>query len=335
MAAGLAVALAREGMPFRKAHAVVGAIVAEAQRDGTSVREAAGRTLPAHSPAVAARLEALFDPTEAIRAKAARGGTAPEAVRASLDAALARVRAATRPSCLGTPWRAWLATSRRATRCPRLRRWCQEVARVRVKRFSDQEYWGRPVPGFGDPKARLLVVGLAPAAHGANRTGRVFTGDRSGDFLFAALHRAGYANQPSSVSRDDGLRLDDCYVAALARCAPPANKPTPEELTRCRSYIDREWRLLPGSGPCWPSGRSPWTASWPCSGRTAGSPRARPWPSATVSAHDLGDGLVLFTSYHPSQQNTFTGKLTPAGFDAVLRRVGRHLGRPVPSRNLP
>src|SRR5205809_3437523 len=126
-------------------------------------------------------------------------------------------------------------------RCPRLREWCLEVARVKVKRFRDQAYWGRPVPGFGDPKARLLVVGLAPAAHGGNRTGRVFTGDRSGDFLFAALYRTGFANQPESVRAGDGLRLLDAYVAAAVRCAPPANKPTPAERDACLPYLDEEW----------------------------------------------------------------------------------------------
>src|SRR5262249_54740297 len=131
-------------------------------------------------------------------------------------------------------------------RCPRLRAWCQEVARVKVKRFRHETYWGRPVPGFGDPAARLLIVGLAPAAQGGNRTGRGFTGDRSGDFLFAALHRAGFANQPTSLSRSDGLRLRDCYIAPLVRCAPPANKPTREEVLNCRQFLVREWRLLPG-----------------------------------------------------------------------------------------
>src|SRR5258708_30020246 len=126
-------------------------------------------------------------------------------------------------------------------RCPRLRDWCREVARVKVKRFRDQVYWGRPVPGFGDPKARLLVVGLAPAAHGGNRTGRVFTGDRSGDFLFAAMHRTGFANQAQSIRPGDGLELHDAYVAAAVRCAPPANKPTPDERDTCMPYLVREW----------------------------------------------------------------------------------------------
>src|SRR5260370_1213497 len=140
-------------------------------------------------------------------------------------------------------------------RCPRLRDWCREVARVKVKRFRDQVYWGRPVPGFGEPKARLLVVGLAPAAHGGNRTGRVFTGDRSGDFLFAALHRAGFASQATSVSRDDGLSLTDAYIAPLARCAPPANTPLPQEIASCREYLAREWELLTDVRAALPLGR--------------------------------------------------------------------------------
>ena len=212
-------------------------------------------------------------------------------------------------------------------RCPRLRAWCREVARVRVKRFQDQEYWGRPVPGFGDPRARLLVVGLAPAAHGGNRTGRVFTGDRSGDFLFAALNRAGFASQPTSVSRGDGLRLRDAYVAALARCAPPANKPTPGEIASCREYLGREWGVLGDVHAVLALGRvamDGFLAMLRARGRV---PLRGRLPFGHGVSHDLGEGLRLFASYHPSQQNTFTGKLTPGKMDAVLARVNRHLSR--------
>jgi uracil-DNA glycosylase len=211
-------------------------------------------------------------------------------------------------------------------RCPRLRKWCQKVARIRVKRFREQKYWGRPVPGFGDPKARLFIVGLAPAAHGGNRTGRVFTGDRSGDFLFAALHRAGMASQSTSKSRDDGLRLTDCYITALARCAPPANKPTPAEVGRCREYLLREWALLTDVRAVLVLGKiamDGFLAALRSVGRVPARPALRFGHGLT---HDLGRGLTLFTSYHPSQQNTFTGKLTPRGFDSVLRSVQRHLG---------
>ncbi len=212
-------------------------------------------------------------------------------------------------------------------RCPRLRIWCRHVAHEKVRRFQDQRYWGRPVPGFGDPKARLLIVGLAPAAHGGNRTGRVFTGDRSGDFLFAALHRAGFASQPTSVSRDDGLRLLDCYVTAAARCAPPGNKPLPAEVARCREYLAREWDLLERLGAVLVLGRMGQDALIAMlreKGRVP--PRARfAFGHGVVS--DLGGGIKLFSSYHPSQQNTFTGKLKPADLDAVLSAINRHLGR--------
>jgi uracil-DNA glycosylase len=213
-------------------------------------------------------------------------------------------------------------------RCARLRAWCELVAEEKVKRFADETYWGRPVPGFGDPRARLFIVGLAPAAHGGNRTGRVFTGDRSGDFLFAALHRAGFANQPTSVHRNDGLRLRDCYIAALARCAPPANKPEPAEILNCREYLLREWKLLRRVRAVLALGKiaqDGFIAAMRQAGRIA--PRGGFAFGHGVS-HDLGSGLTLFASYHPSQQNTFTGKLTPASFDRVVATIRKHLEKP-------
>ena len=211
-------------------------------------------------------------------------------------------------------------------RCPRLRSWCREVARTKVRRFHDQEYWGLPVPGFGDPRARLLVVGLAPAAHGGNRTGRVFTGDRSGDFLFAALHRAGFASQPESVARDDGQRLSDCYITPVARCAPPANKPTPAEIARCREYLAREWALLKDLRAALVLGRIAMDGFLAML-REAGRPLSRRLEFAHGATHDLGGGVRLFCSYHVSQQNTFTGRLTPRSFDTVLAKVKRHLAQ--------
>jgi uracil-DNA glycosylase family 4 len=211
-------------------------------------------------------------------------------------------------------------------RCPRLRRWCRKVALDKVKRFRDEEYWGGPVPGWGDPKARLLIVGLAPAAHGGNRTGRVFTGDRSGDFLFAALHRAGFANQPTSVSRTDGLRLRDCYIAPLARCAPPLNKPTPAEIARCRPFLERELALLGGVRAVLALGKIAMDGYLKLLRDRSRLPERKAYAFGHGVSHDLRDGLRLFASYHPSQQNTFTGKLTPAAFDAVLAAIRRHLG---------
>ncbi|HYU41142.1 MAG TPA: uracil-DNA glycosylase [Vicinamibacteria bacterium] len=211
-------------------------------------------------------------------------------------------------------------------RCPRLRAWCREVARVKVRRFQDQEYWGRPVPGWGDPAARLLIVGLAPAAHGGNRTGRIFTGDRSGDFLFAALHRAGFANQPTSVARGDGLRLVDCYVAAAARCAPPANRLLPEEIGHCREYLVREWRLLGGVRAVLALGKVSQDACVALLRALGRVPARKAFAFGHGVRHDLGDGLQLFASFHPSQQNVFTGKLTQAKMDTVLADINRHLG---------
>jgi uracil-DNA glycosylase family 4 len=213
-------------------------------------------------------------------------------------------------------------------RCPRLRRWCREVARRKVRRFQDQEYWGRPVPGFGDPRARLLVVGLAPAAHGGNRTGRVFTGDRSGDFLFAALHRAGFARRPVSVARDDAQELVGCYIAPVARCAPPANRPNPAEIVRCREYLAREWTLLEEVRAVLVLGRIAMDGFLAMLRESDRPPPGR-LAFAHGAVHDLGGGVLLFCSFHVSQQNTFTGRLTPRSFDAVLARVKRHLaGKP-------
>lgn len=194
-----------------------------------------------------------------------------------------------------------------------------------MKRFAGEEYWGRPVPGFGDPRARLLVVGLAPAAHGGNRTGRVFTGDRSGDFLFAALHRAGFANQPTSTHAGDGLQLRNCYIAPIVRCAPPANKPEPAEIRRCREYLLREWTALPRIRAVLALGKLAMGGYLSAMREIGRVPVRRSYTFAHGIRHDLGDGVALFASYHPSQQNTFTGKLTAVAFDEVLTRVRKHL----------
>jgi uracil-DNA glycosylase family 4 len=204
-------------------------------------------------------------------------------------------------------------------RCPRLVAWREQVAADKRAAFRDWDYWGRPVPGFGDPAARLLVVGLAPAAHGGNRTGRVFTGDRSGDFLFASLHRCGYANQPTSVSADDGLRLDGCYITAAVKCAPPANKPTPVERDRCRPFLERELDLLDDVRVIVALGQFGWQA---VTAHFGVSPRPRFGHGVEVA---LPGRRTLLGSYHVSQQNTFTGKLTEPMLDAVFRRA-RALG---------
>jgi uracil-DNA glycosylase family 4 len=199
--------------------------------------------------------------------------------------------------------------------CPRLVAWREQVALEKRASFRDETYWGRPVPGFGDPHARLLIVGLAPAAHGGNRTGRVFTGDRSGDWLFATLHRAGYANQPESVAIDDGLQLTDCYVAAAVRCAPPANTPTVTERETCLPYLRRELALLRDVRVIVVLGQFAYDVM--C--RELGvRPKPRFGHAAEVA---LADGRTLVCSYHPSQQNTFTGTLTEPMFDAVFERA--------------
>ena len=197
----------------------------------------------------------------------------------------------------------------------------EAVARERVARFRTQRYWGRPVPAFGDPAARVLVVGLAPAAHGGNRTGRIFTGDESGNWLYAALHRAGFANQPTSVARDDGLVLTGAWVTAAARCAPPANKPTPDEIARCRPFLLRELAALRALRVVVALGKVGHDA-FLAALRARGDVVPRPAPRfAHAAEHALACGLVLVDSYHPSQQNTFTGKLTRPMLDAVFTRA--------------
>ncbi len=206
-------------------------------------------------------------------------------------------------------------------RCPRLREYCREVARTKVRRFASEEYWGRPVPGFGDPAARLLVVGLAPAAHGANRTGRMFTGDDSGAWLFRALHRAGFASQAASLRRDDGLRLRGAWVTAAARCAPPDNRPRPEELRACRGHLVAEMRALAPLHAILALGRVAFKAALDAY-REAGGRLPAPLPSFAHGAEvALDDGPVLVASYHPSRQNTQTGRLTEAMLDAVTARA--------------
>jgi uracil-DNA glycosylase family 4 len=202
-------------------------------------------------------------------------------------------------------------------RCPRLVRWREQVAREKVARYRDEPYWGRPVPGFGDPDARILLVGLAPAAHGGNRTGRVFTGDASGDFLWAALHRAGLADRPASRRADDGLTLSGVYIAAAVRCAPPANKPTPEERDRCAPFLARELALLARVRVMVALGAFGWDAAIRAVGNAAAPRRPRFGHGAEAA---VGQYRLIGT-YHPSQQNTFTGRLTPTMFDAVLARA--------------
>jgi uracil-DNA glycosylase family 4 len=201
--------------------------------------------------------------------------------------------------------------------------WRERVAREPRAAFVAEEYWGRPLPGFGDPAARSLVLGLAPAAHGANRTGRMFTGDRSGDFLFAALARVGFANQPTSRSRGDGLVLRDIWITAAVRCAPPANRPTPAERDACLPWSVRELRLLGNVRVVLCLGAFAWDAALRLTAALAGpdAPRLRPRPRFGHGAELRGDRYSLLGCYHPSQQNTFTGKLTAPMIDAVLRRA--------------
>ncbi|MFL5886198.1 MAG: uracil-DNA glycosylase [Thermoleophilaceae bacterium] len=200
-------------------------------------------------------------------------------------------------------------------RCPRLVEWRERVAREKRAAFAGEDYWGRPVPGFGDPDARIYVLGLAPAAHGGNRTGRVFTGDRSGDWLFASMHRTGLANQATSIRADDGLRLIDAFVAAAVRCAPPANRPLPAERDNCLPYATEELRIMQTVRVIVCLGAFAWEAACRIYG-------VRPRPRFGHAAeHELPDGRMLLGSFHPSQQNTFTGKLTEPMMDAVFARA--------------
>ncbi|CAN5244583.1 uracil-DNA glycosylase family protein [soil metagenome] len=205
--------------------------------------------------------------------------------------------------------------------CPRRVAWREQAAADKRASFREWDYWARPLPGFGDPCAHLLVVGLAPAAHGGNRTGRVFTGDRSGDFLFASLYRCGYANQPTSEHRDDGLRLDGAWISAAVRCAPPANKPTPAERDACRPYLERELGLLDDVRVVVALGQFAWDVVTAIVGLR---PRPRFGHGTEV---DLAAGRTLIGSYHVSQQNTFTGVLTEAMLDAVFSRARDLAGR--------
>jgi len=202
----------------------------------------------------------------------------------------------------------------RCRRCPRLVEWRERVAREKRAAFRDEEYWGRPIPGWGDPQARVLVLGLAPAAHGGNRTGRVFTGDRSGDWLFAAMHRAGFANQPASTHASDGLELHGAYIAAAVRCAPPANKPTLQERDNCEPYLRRELAVLGELRVVVCLGAFAYQAA-------AHLLDIRPRPPFGHGVEIAAGGLAVLCSYHPSQQNTFTGKLTVPMFDAIFSRA--------------
>jgi uracil-DNA glycosylase len=205
--------------------------------------------------------------------------------------------------------------------CPRLRAHCTEVARTRRRAYADWEYWGRPVPSFGDPKARVMALGLAPGAHGSNRTGRPFTGDGSGDFLYPVLHEAGFASQPKAVSRDDGMTLSGLWITAMARCAPPGNKPTPEELRNCAPWLDQEMKLLTDLRVVVCLGRIAFDGLLAHEMRTGTLKKRTDFVFAHGAEYKLPSGLISIASYHPSLQNTNTGKLTREMLLKVLKRA--------------
>ena len=211
-------------------------------------------------------------------------------------------------------------------KCPRLVKYREKVARDKRRAYRDWEYWGKPVPGFGDVQAELLILGLAPAAHGANRTGRMFTGDRSGDFLYGALHKAGFANQPASFNRDDGLELQHAYIAAACRCAPPDNKPLPREVSNCRSYLERELEILKPKAIL-ALGKIAWDAYLEILKQRGIIASRTLYKFAHGAEAEVAAGTPrLFAVYHPSQQNTQTGRVTPAMYSKVLLRIRRFLG---------
>src|ERR1035438_1175061 len=213
-------------------------------------------------------------------------------------------------------------------RCPRLREYCAEVARVRRRAYAHWEYWGKPVPSFGDPGARVMVLGLAPGAHGSNRTGRPFTGDGSGDFLYPVLHEAGFASQPKAVSRDDGMKLTDLWISAVVRCAPPANKPTPEEQRNCAPWLDEEIRLLPDLRVVVCLGKIAFDGFLAYLMRAGRIPGRTGFIFRHGAEYVLPGGMTLLASYHPSLQNTNTGKLTRPMFLAVFNRARQLAGLP-------
>ncbi|MBI3327149.1 MAG: uracil-DNA glycosylase [Nitrospinae bacterium] len=217
------------------------------------------------------------------------------------------------------------------TRCPRLVAYRAQVAREKRRQYRDWDYWGKPLPSFGDPQGRLLLIGLAPAAHGGNRTGRMFTGDQSGEWVYGTLHRFGFANQPTAHHREDGLRLHDAYITAAARCVPPDNKPARQELEACRPYLIRELHLLRNVGVVVPLGKIAFDA-YLAARRELGLPLVHPRPHFAHGAETrLPEGPLLLASYHPSRQNTQTGRLTQAMFDAIFARARAELDAAVPS----